>query len=224
MTKPYIVCHMMSSVDGRIDCAMTEQLQGTKEYYDALAQLNASTSVSGRVTAELEMALPGHFESDDTEPFGKEGVSKKVTAKGYTVVVDTHGTLLWDEDSTEAPLIIVTSEQVSKAYLAYLDKQNISWIVCGKDHIDLQKACQVLAETFGVERMTVLGGPRINAGFLEAGLLDEVSLVIDPGIDGRVGMLGVFDGFSAEKKVTPLMFGSVQPYGDGAVWLCYRVN
>ena len=100
---------MMSSVDGRIDCAMTEQLQGTKEYYDALAQLNAPTSVSGRVTAELEMALPGHFESDDTEPFGKEGVSKKVTAKGYTVVVDTHGTLLWDEDSTEAPLIIVTS-------------------------------------------------------------------------------------------------------------------
>lgn len=84
----------MSSVDGRIDCAMTEQLQGTKEHYDALAQLNAPTSVSGRVTAELEMALPGHFESDDTEPFGKEGVSKKVMAKGYTVVVDTHGTLL----------------------------------------------------------------------------------------------------------------------------------
>ena len=138
--------------------------------------------------------------------------------------MDTHGTLLWDEDSTEAPLIIVTSEQVSKAYLAYLDKQNISWIVCGKDHIDLQKACRVLAETFGVERMPVLGGPRINAGFLEAGLLDEVSLVIGPGIDGRVGMLGVFDGFSAEKRVTPLMLGSVQPYGDGAVWLRYRVH
>lgn len=28
MKRPYIVCHMMSSVDGRIDCAMTEKLAG----------------------------------------------------------------------------------------------------------------------------------------------------------------------------------------------------
>lgn len=26
MKKPYIICHRMTSVDGRIDCAMTEQL------------------------------------------------------------------------------------------------------------------------------------------------------------------------------------------------------
>ena len=24
MNKPYIICHMMTAVDGRIDCAMTE--------------------------------------------------------------------------------------------------------------------------------------------------------------------------------------------------------
>ena len=28
MKKPYIICHMMTSVDGRIDCAMTEHLPG----------------------------------------------------------------------------------------------------------------------------------------------------------------------------------------------------
>ena len=28
MKKPYIICHMMISLDGRIDCAMTEQLPG----------------------------------------------------------------------------------------------------------------------------------------------------------------------------------------------------
>ena len=30
MKKPYIVCHMMTSVDGRIDCAMTENLPGVQ--------------------------------------------------------------------------------------------------------------------------------------------------------------------------------------------------
>ena len=31
--KPYIVCHMMSSVDGRIDCAMTEVIEDSDVYY-----------------------------------------------------------------------------------------------------------------------------------------------------------------------------------------------
>ena len=61
MNKPYIVCHMMTSVDGRIDCAMTEQLPGVREYYDTLDALDVPTRVSGRVTAQMEMARPGAF-------------------------------------------------------------------------------------------------------------------------------------------------------------------
>ena len=58
---------MMTSVDGRIDCAMTEQLPGVEEYYETLEALEAPTRVSGRVTAQLEMALPGVFESKSSE-------------------------------------------------------------------------------------------------------------------------------------------------------------
>lgn len=49
MNKPYIICHMMTSVDGRIDCAMTEHLPGVQEYYETLDELNAPSRVSGRV-------------------------------------------------------------------------------------------------------------------------------------------------------------------------------
>ena len=31
MKKPYVICHMMTAVDGRSDCAMTEQLPGVQE-------------------------------------------------------------------------------------------------------------------------------------------------------------------------------------------------
>ena len=51
--KPYIVCHMMTSVDGRIDCPMVGQL-GTDEYYVALEKLGPCSKLSGRVTAALE--------------------------------------------------------------------------------------------------------------------------------------------------------------------------
>lgn len=113
---------MMTSVDGRIDCAMTEHLPGVQEYYETLDELDAPSRVSGRVTAMLEMALPGEFTaSADSKPFDKEGYSKAVDAKGYEIVTDTKGTLLWDDDSnSKRPLLIVTSENVSSEYLEYL--------------------------------------------------------------------------------------------------------
>ena len=81
MNKPYIICHMMTSVDGRIDCAMTSQLPGVEDYYKTLAELNVPTTVSGRVTAELEMAEPGFFEQKILKHIPKEGFSKKADAK-----------------------------------------------------------------------------------------------------------------------------------------------
>ena len=68
------------------------------------------------------------------------------------------------------------------------------------------------------------GGGHINAGFLAAGLLDEVSILIGAGIDGRGGMQSVFDGLPMERGVTPLKLTSVQQYGSGAVWLRYNVE
>ena len=46
----------------------------------------------------------------------------------------TPGTLLWNDDAgSEKPHLIITSEQVSKEYLAYPDERHISWIACGKE-------------------------------------------------------------------------------------------
>lgn len=220
MKKPYIICHMMTSVDGRIDCAMTEHLPGVQEYYDTLDALDAPTRISGRVTAQLEMAS-GTFASATVTPLGQEGFSKAASAAGYEVVIDTHGSLLWDGAEDERPLLIVTSEQVSKEYLAYLDSLHISWIAAGKDKVDLARACVILAGEFGVKRAAVVGGGHINAAFLAADLLDEVSILIGAGIDGRGGMSAVFDGLPMDRDVTPLWLTKVQQYASGAVWLRY---
>ena len=65
MKRPTIVCHMMTSADGRIDCAMTAKLRGVDDYYATLAALEAPSTLSGRVTAQLEMALPGRADPGD---------------------------------------------------------------------------------------------------------------------------------------------------------------
>lgn len=225
MNKPYIVCHMMTSVDGRIDCAMTEHLPGVEEYYQTLDSFNTPTHLSGRVTAELEMALPGNFVSELNAHLGREGYSKKMVSSSYEIVVDTKGSLLWPDQSRESnPLLIITTENVSPEYLDYLDAKHISWIATGKEKIDLKRATEILFNEFSVDRMAVVGGGRINASFLEAGLLDEVSILIGAGIDGRKGMSAVFDGLSSNKEVTQLKLESVKSFASGAVWIKYKVK
>ena len=56
--KPYIICHMMSSVDGRIDCAMTAEIDNTDVYYQALDRLDFDGVLEGRVSRQMHYALP----------------------------------------------------------------------------------------------------------------------------------------------------------------------
>ena len=227
MSRPYIVCYMMTSVDGRIDCAMTGKLPGVEEYYPLLEELGLQSGVSGKTTAQLELAEPGHFQSGTFTPIEKDITAKNVSSKvGYSVVADTKGTLLWKNDSEyDQPHIILTSRQVSREYLGYLDERNISYIVAGEDRIDLAAACRELKETFGIERLGVVGGPTINTAFLDAGLLDEVIVLIGAGIDGRASYPTVFQRADAAKKeLTPLTLVEAKAYGSGAVLIRYKTK
>lgn len=222
MSKPYIIVHMMSSVDGRIDCAMTAQLAGNSEYYDSLDQLNAPTRVTGRVTAETEIN-DGLLSKESGPAYGQEGFAKHSQATAFEIIVDTHGRLQWNQKEEEShPLLILTSEAVPAAYLRNLDKAGISWIATGKQQVDLVRAMDLLSRHFGVERLAVVGGGRINGGFLSAGLVDEVSLLVGPGIDGRNGQPTIFDGLTSNQPVK-LKLQQVDSFPSGAVWLRYLV-
>ena len=225
MNKPYIIVHMMTSVDGRIDCGMTAQLAGEPEYYSTLDSLNVPTRISGRVTAETELTRGGKFNSQNKEILGKTDFAKNATANSYNIVVDTKGTLQWGkENGNNFPHLIITSEQVTKDYLDYLNQQNISWIATGKDQIDLAKAMEILADEFNIDRLAIVGGGKINGGFLEAGLVDEISILIGAGADGRTSQPSLFDGRPENSRPIALQLKDVESYEDGAVWLRYLVK
>ncbi len=225
MTKPYIVCYMMTSVDGRIDCEMTGSLPGVEEYYPLLEEFNFDGVISGRVTAELEIAEKGKFVPQDNTTVLCETVSNKSTNKKFEIIVDTKGTLLWKNDSEyDEHILIITSEQVSKEYLAYLNKKGISYIATGKDKIDLARAVEILKYTFGIDRLGVVGGPAINTAFLDADLLDEVIILIGAGIDGRASFPPVFNRADNGTPLKPLKLISAKTYDSGAVLIRYSTK
>ena len=223
MTRPYIVCHMLASLDGRIDCDMTEHICGN-EYYEALEELNCPSMINGRVTAEMHYADKGTFTPQSPAAIGKESVHRAVEAGRYHIITDTLGSLLWKADNLEGrALICLVSEYATGDYLTYLKQKNISYIATGKPGIDLNRAMEILKNTFGIERLALTGGGNLNGSFLAAGLLDEISMMYAPGIDGRKGWTAAFDGIEDQTRlpVKLKLTGTVRQYGNGTVWMRY---
>ncbi len=223
--RPYIICHMVASIDGRIDCPMVAQISG-EEYYTTLDSFGTSSKLSGRVTAALECgAVKEETAGCDGTAIGKESVYKAVDSEEYTVIIDTKGRLQIDADKADGhPLIVVMSENVSETHLDMLRKNNVSWIATGKDRIDLHRAVEVLGEQFGMKRLIIVGGGNINGGFLEAGLIDEISLLVAPGADGRKGQTALFDGCTWQGDAPyHLKLQSVETIaGTDVVWIRYK--
>lgn len=225
MKRPYIVCHMVASIDGRIDCSMVDKISGD-EYYDTLAKLDCPTQLEGRVTMGHYNASEEPFVANDPTPLGMSSVYKAVDSYEYMVVVDTHGKLRWPaSDIDGVPLVCIVSEQVPQEYLEMLKSQYISYVCIGRKAIDLPKAMEILYEEFGVERMAVLGGGHINGGFLAAELIDEVSLLLAPGIDGRKGQTALFDGIADMNRMpVKLTLESVERIENGTLWIRYKTD
>ena len=213
----------MSLLDGRIDCDVTEKIETGDEYYDALNQLDCSSTLMGRVTMEMHYASAEPFETQNNQAIGEECFNVAIQTKGYIIAVDTTGKLKWPHNQFDGmPLLVITSEDCPKEYLDTLTKQYISWIAVGKDSINLKRALEILRTEFGVERLSVTGGGNINAAFLKEGLLDEVSMMWCPGIDGRKGMTTAFDGLPQDFPPTKLKLMSVEKLGE-TIWARYKL-
>jgi len=172
---------------------------------------------------QMHYALPEPFAAEDKSPIGDEQYHAAIEAKGYIVAIDTMGKLRWPQNEFDGmPLLVITSEDCPKEYHDSLIKQQISWVATGKAGIDLPRAMEILRREFNVERLSVTGGGNINAAFLKAGLLDEVSMMWCPGIDGRKGMAAAFDGLDADIAPTKLQLMSVERMGE-TIWAKYKV-
>ncbi len=224
--RPRIICHMLAFIDGRIDGAALRTIVKGTEYEETGAQLGGLAWVCGRVTMQQHFAEEGRFESKTGRPAGPHPVHVARRAESYAIAVDTHGSLLWNDGDLDGDhLISVVSEQAPEDYLVFLRDRGISYIVAGQTAVDLQKAASALHEHFGIGTLLLEGGGNINGAFLDAQLVDEISLLLAPGIDGRQGVPSVFDGLKGAQRVAvPLTLKSVQELDNGVLWIRYDVS
>jgi riboflavin biosynthesis pyrimidine reductase len=232
--KPYVICHMNMSVDGRIWHSRwrpsENRMAGLFERIHE--QLGNGSWLIGRVTgSEYAKAEAYPADADQTfprEPWFAQRCSSGGTA-AYGIALDAHGKIAWGRsDIGGDPIVVVLTEQVPDAHLAGLRGDGVSYIFAGKQELDLALALEILNRELGIERLLIEGGGKSNGSFLRAGLIDEISLAICPAIDGARGGPHVFD--SSDEVTGPtapvrsMTLESSEVLEGGAVWLRYRLQ
>lgn len=224
MEKPFVVCHMFTSVNGKID---GEFIGGVvrSDYGRLRSFYRCGATLYGTVTARAFAG--GAVGKLDRADLPKEDRAAPTDAEEYLVAVDPEGTLAWRGACFERPgrpkahVIEAMTERATPEYLAYLRRQGVSYVFVGKDHLDAPLLLQKLKTDFGVERLMLAGGGYINGTFLREGLIDEISLVLAPAAEGSTRSVTAFEDFWPGPGTTDLTLLEVQRLENGGVWLRY---
>lgn len=216
--RPYVICHMYVSIDGRIDGKYMEEegcdISGT--YYDEKIFKVGTSMASGRVTTKLYEATEPMDLSDYSSYAGKGDFF--LPSSRYYFVFDRMGKCFYPSSTysyggATMQIVEVISPQCDKRYFSYLKEKKIGYIIANS----IQEALTKIDEEFHVKRLVLTGGSTINGGFLKEDCIDEISLIMAPYIEGNVHEK---TAFTLEKYCgNKFCFKEAKPLEDGGVEL-----
>ena len=238
MNRPYIFCHMMTSLDGKIAGSFMETAESEiagDVFYDIAFGKNPYYKhqgwLSGRVTTDDNFTFYEKPELDENAALVPDGdFIANPDAGMYYVSVDPSGKLGWKSCEltyidTHAHVLEVLTQKAGNAYKAFLRKLGISYIIAGADSLDYGLVLKKLKELFHIDTLMLGGGGILNWSFIQAGMCDEVSIVIAPAADGSAETPALFAAKNglAENRPVGFELQSAEVKDGGSVWLRYRV-
>lgn len=221
---------MATSVDGRIVVDGWPAAAAVRRAYE---QVHARYAADGWLCGRVTMApFAGGLRPDDEvareeRAPGAAAPRADFRAPGdfasFAFAVDPGGRLAWVTNDVDGDHVVaILTERVSDAYLASLRGRGVSYLLAGARDVDLAVALEKIGARFGVRTLMLEGGGRINGAMLQAGLIDEVSVLVAPVADGRVGTPALFDASGATPR--PLALEHVERRDGDVLWLRYRVE
>ncbi len=228
MNRPYIICHMATSLDGKVTGKFLYQPQcekATDLYYQINRDYKADGFACGRVTMEGSFTAGWYPDLSEFEPaYSPMDYLVDDIGDYFAVAFDPHGRLGWksnriiDDDPGYggAQIIEVLTHQVSHQYLTYLQSMEIPYIFAGDTEIDIEEALCKLKAYFGINKLLLEGGSILNGAFQRAGVIDELSLVVAPTIADAEDKLLFMDA-----QMEHYTLEDVQHRND-TLWLNYK--
>ena len=235
MNRPYMICHILSALNGKISgpfMGMPGSLAMSGEYARLREAYRADAWLYGTVTTKefTQYRKPILKENITEVPDGDFVVDKD--ADLYYISVDAAGEIGWTsgtfrkEGRPDAHVIEVLTETAPLAYRAYLREYGVSYILAGKTELDCKIAAEKLYDLFEIGMVLICGGGMINWTFLQQGVVDELSLLLAPAADGVPSTPSVFEKSVLLPSSVPVEFRlkDVERLGKDGVHLVYLVQ
>jgi len=229
--KPQVICHMLASLDGSLHPSrFTTSPDGSRAEWSGLYEqihgdLAGDAWIVGRVTmAEMSKAgahPPAHVGKVERPYHFAQG-----GAATYAVALDASGKLHFAKPDVGGDhVVVLLGHDVADSHLAELAADGVSYIVSETTDVHLATMIEVLGRELGIRRLLLEGGAGINGSFFAAGLVDELSLLIAPAIDGRAGNQGFVEfGEAGLADKVQLSLKSCETLAHGLVHLRYAVT
>lgn len=237
MERPWVVCHMLTSLDGKIDGAFFDAPEAVpalraygrlRNFYNPEATVYGTTTMLGGYADDTPPALI----KTQTLPSRQDFISPRGRMVGnFIVSVDPKGTLGFSSNILErkgrpaAHVIQALTAEADPAYLAYLHGQGVSYLFAGEQRLDCRLLLHKLFVQFGIRRLMLAGGGVTNWSFLQEGLIDELSLVIAPVADGSTTAVSCFeraDFLPQYGGPEAFRLKGAEPLEGDALWLRYE--
>jgi 2,5-diamino-6-(ribosylamino)-4(3H)-pyrimidinone 5'-phosphate reductase len=208
------------SLDGRI----TRFPADLDLYYSLAARWNPDAIIFGSSTILAAPSLevpPEHQEMFKPPETGNED------SRPLMVVADSKGQVRCWEALRRWPyfrgFIALCSAATPGAHRQYLERHNVPVIITGTDRIDVRAALQDLNRRHGVRTVRVDSGGTLNSVFLQAGLVDELSVLIHPFLAGGQPDPTIFDPVKAGMPDLPisLKLDHSEVLEHGIIWARY---
>lgn len=239
MNRPYIFCHMMTSLDGKIMGNYMDTKEGERagnRFYDIAfgtePYYRHQGWLSGRVTTDDNFTFYRRPDIDGSAaPVPDGDFITQTGAPMYYVSIDPKGVLGWESGTLKygdvtAQVIEVLTERADNSYKALLRKLGIPYIIAGKERLDCPVLLEKLCTIFPIKTLMLGGGGVLNWSFIQAGLCDELSLVIAPAADGSIKTPSLFAAKErlTEDRAVGFALQNADAAPDGSVWLRYLVK
>ena len=237
MDRPRVICHMLMSVDGKIDgryFSMPETRPGLAKYGELRTFYGCSATIYGTTTA-AEGYSDGYVYVSDLPERSAEAIGPVYVgdsgAENYIIVMDPEGTLKWSGKFVEkkgrprAHVIEALTERASASYIAYLESLGVSYIIAGEKQIDCEFLLRKLKDHFGIDSILLAGGGITNWIFATQGLIDELSIVLVPTADGDSKAASLFEtGDLAPAIPKAFALKAVEVIENDTLWLRYLLK